>query len=53
VFVLEGEGTANGKALRKHSAVQVERGETVAIEAGSPMVLFRMRLPFFAQAIAA
>jgi hypothetical protein len=53
LFVLDGEGSANGEALRTHSAVQVERSETVVIAARTPMMLMRLRLPHFEAAIAA
>lgn len=53
LFVEQGEGAANGEPIQRHSAVQVERGETVTIEADAPMILLRLRLPCFDQAMAA
>jgi hypothetical protein len=53
LFVEEGSGTANGECIVEHSAVRVEKGETVVIEAGEPMILVRLRLPCFDQAQAA
>ena len=53
LFVEEGEGTANGQPILKHSAVRLLRGDSVAIEARAPMILFCLRLPCFDQAVAA
>jgi mannose-6-phosphate isomerase-like protein (cupin superfamily) len=53
LFVERGEGFANGEPLRSHSAVQIERGETVAVQASTPMILLKLRLPCFDQAMAA
>lgn len=53
LFVEEGEGTANGEAVRRHSAVQVERGEAVVVSCRAPLILVRLRLPCFDQAMAA
>jgi len=54
-FVIEGEGQVNGEMLRKHSAVQIERGESHVIEATGtePLLLLRYRMPCFDQAMAA
>jgi mannose-6-phosphate isomerase-like protein (cupin superfamily) len=53
LFVEQGEGTANVEPIRRHSAVQIERGETVTIAATAPLILVRLRLPCFDQAMAA
>lgn len=53
LFVEQGSGTAGGERLHRHSAVQVEKGESVAIAAAEPMILLRLRLPCFEQAEAA
>jgi len=53
LFVEEGSGTANGERIVEHSAVRVDQGETVVIEAATPMILVRLRLPCFDQAQAA
>lgn len=53
LFVEQGTGSANGEPLQRHCAVQIEPGERISIEAGSPMRLMQFRLPFFEQAMAA
>jgi hypothetical protein len=53
LFVEEGSGTAAGEALHRHSAVRIERGETVRIDAAEPLILLQIRLPCFDQAMAA
>jgi quercetin dioxygenase-like cupin family protein len=53
LFVEQGAGTAGGEPLRKHSAVSVARDETLQIEATTPMILMRLRLPCFDKALAA
>ena len=53
LFVEQGSGTANGEKLFKHSAVQVEKGESVVVTATDPVILVRLRLPGFDQAMAA
>jgi hypothetical protein len=53
LFVEQGAGTANGEPIIEHSAVRVEKGETVVVSASEPMILVRLRLPFFDQAKAA
>jgi quercetin dioxygenase-like cupin family protein len=53
LFVEEGEGTAAGQPLHRHSAVRIERGETVDVVASAPMILVRLQLPCFDRAMAA
>jgi hypothetical protein len=53
LFVEHGIGTANGEKLLKHSAVRVDKGESVVVTAEEPMILVRLRLPYFEQAMAA
>jgi hypothetical protein len=53
LFVEDGSGTANGGQILKHSAVRIERGESVAVATREPMILVRLRLPCFDQAMAA
>lgn len=53
LFVEQGTGTASGEPIHKHSAVSVAHAETVQIEATTPMILMRLRLPCFDQALAA
>jgi hypothetical protein len=53
VFVEEGSGNADGEALHRHSAMRVERGETVRVQATELMILLQLRLPCFDQAMAA
>jgi len=52
LFVIEGSGTVDGQPIRRHSAVKVERGESVLVSAAEPLVLQRFRLPCFDQALA-
>lgn len=53
LFVENGEGTANEQSIVRHSAVRIEAGETVVVEARNPMILMRIGLPCFTQALAA
>jgi hypothetical protein len=53
LFVESGSGTANGERIIEHSAVRVDRNETVVIEGAEPMILVRLRLPSFGEALAA
>jgi len=53
LFVEAGSGTANGERIIEHSAVRIERGETVVVAAADPMILVRLRLPSFDEAMAA
>ena len=53
LFVEQGEGTVNDQAILRHSAVRIERTETVVVEAKTPLLLMWIGLPLFEQAMAA
>lgn len=53
LFVERGEGAVNDAALHRHSAARLERGEAARVVAKEPMLLLRIDLPSFEQALAA